>query len=437
VQPRVDARARRLHGLDVPPLPARVFLPSGRAVRLSDEAARRSAAEAKTPRERRGGCMEALAILASEGVLFTDDGAPIDPMCLPVRDAHTLRALLCHAGVQEEEAAELPCENCGTPFRVIPSSLLEIAPFVDGELHDPELDAIFDHDKPHSIPPIRVGSTVARSIRLAPRTVEEALPLWRAVRPEITPAIVTAMGITALGRERRAKVIADALIAAPTASYRAVADLLYEAHSPARLVSVFRCPACGARNDLDVPWLREIPYEVGEARPRRRPFPDLDTFEAMVTAAAERIYRKRGVRNIDLVVDEGVPLCDDGGEPLLGCYTPGGTDEDLGFQRAPEIRIFYRTFESEQRRDRSFDVEAEIEETIDHEITHHLHHLAGFDPLDDEEQSAIADDAIRRIGKREATRRATKDIAAELRGFARTTWPLFALALLATYFTFC
>ncbi len=437
--PPVDAGAFRHHRLDVPRLPARVHLPSGRVARLSSEAARRAAPEARTPDTRPGGCMEALVILEAEGVVTTDEGARMDVRGLSLRDVHVLRALLTHAGVQTEEAAELPCENCGAPFRVVPSSLLEIAPFVDGELDDPELDAPFDHDAAHTIPALRVGTELSRSIRIAERTVEEALPLFRAESSpaRITPAIVVAMGITALGRERRASAIAKALTEAPDEAYQAVADRLYEAHYSARLVAVHRCAGCGARNDLDVPWVREIPYEIGKPRASRRAFPDLDAFEALVASAADRIYRARGVRNIDLLVDDGVPYCDDGGEPLLGCYTPGGTDPTLGMPQAPEIRVFYRTFQSEHRRDRSFDVAAEINETIDHEITHHLHHLAGDDPLDEEEHAAITKEAVRRVGKREAARRAGKGLAEELSGFVRTTWPLFVIAFVATYFTFC
>jgi hypothetical protein len=417
-----------------------VHLPSGLVVRLSDDAARRAREATREGKTRPGGCMKALAILEADGVLTSDDGAHLDVHGMSLRDAHVLRALFAHAGVVDEEPAELPCENCGEVFRIAPSTLLEIAPFVDGELDDPELDAPFQYDKPHLIPPIRVGAEVARSIRIAPRSVEEALPLWRtedARSFRITPALVIAMGITALGRERRASAIADALMKASAAAYQRVADWLYDAHYSARLVAVHRCASCGARNDLDVPWVREFPYEVGEARRSRRPFPDLDTFEAMVRAAADRIFVARGVRNIDLVVHDDVPYCDDGGEPLLGCYTPGGTDADLGVPRAPEIRIFYKTFEAEWRRDRAFDVAAEIDETIDHEITHHLHHLAGDDPLDDEEREAIAKDEIRRVGKREAARRAKKSLAADLGGFLRVSWPLFVIALVSTYMTFC
>lgn len=420
-------------------LPARVHLPSGQIVRLSDPAARKAAA-ALPPSPVPGGVMAALAVLEAPGVASTDEGAPLDIRALPVRDAHTLRALLTHAGVLAEEPDTFTCQNCAAPFAIAPSSLLEIAPFVDGELDDPELDAPFEHQKSHPIPPLRAGASLARTVRIAPRTVEEALPLWRAEADphlRITPAIATAMGITALGAERHARVLAEALMAASPEAFRAVADLLHEAHYPARLVGVHRCAACGARNDLDVPLARDIPREPVNERGPRRPFPDLDAFESMVRAAARDVFRARRVRNIHLFIDADVPFVDDGGEPLLGCYTPGGTDADLPIPRPPEIRIFYRTFEAEYRADERFDVEAEIRETIDHEVTHHLHHLAGHDPLDDEERAAIVEDEARRVGKREIVRRARHSLAQDLRGFFRVAWPLLVVAFAATYLAFC
>jgi hypothetical protein len=408
-------------------------------VRLS-EAAARAASKGDT---REGACMRALAILQAPSVLTTDEGGALDPMTLPVRDAHVLRALLSRAGVVEEEAAEFTCQNCEAPFRVAPSSLLEVGPFVDGELQDPELDGSFDHERSHAIPPVRVGGAVARAVRIAPRTVEQALPLWRAEGQgplRITPAIVTAMGVVALGRERRSRVLADALADASPEAFRAVADLLHAAHYPPRLFAVHRCEACGARNDLDVPLACEIPYEPldeGSRDGRERPgFPDLDAFEAMVREAADRVYRARRVRNVDLFIDAGVPFCDDGGEPLLGCYTPGGADPETGVPRAPELRVFYRTFAEEYRADPSFDLKDEIRETIDHEVTHHLHHLAGSDPLDDEERAEIEKDELRRVGQREAVRRAGKGAASEIAGFLRATWPIWVLLLIGTWLAF-
>lgn len=443
-------------------LPGRVHLPSGTIARLSH----RAACAAAEPRAA-GTCLDHLAVLQAPGVLARDDGSPLDPLSLPLRDAHLLRALLAHAGVVPEPPASYTCENCDAPFDVAPSTLLEIAPFVDGELDDPELDAPFDFDAWYPIPAVRAGASAARRVRLAPRSVEEALPLWRAASApvlRITPALVTAMGVVALGRERRASSIADALAGAPPRAWAAIVDLFHEAHYPPRLLAVYRCAACGARMDLDVPLERELPREdLGEddrapertdddasisapppapgertSRAARRAFPDLSAFEALVRRAADDVYRERRVRNIDLFIDADVPACDDGGEPLLGCYTPGtppGLDVDI--PRSPEIRIFYRTFRAEVRADPSFELEREIRETIDHEVTHHLHYLAGDDPLDDEERAEIDLERARIIGRREVARRAASGFAHDITSFLRTTWPVWVLLAAGSALTWC
>lgn len=443
-------------------LPARVHLPSGRVVRLSDAAARAHAATVLGARAGRGAgerapigaCARDVQILAGPSVLSDARGAPLDPLGLPLPDAHVLRALLAFAGVVPEEPAAYTCENCGAPFEVAPSTLLEIGPFTDGELHDPELDRPFDFGTSHPVPALRVGRALCRSVRFVERTVEEAMPLLRMPGEgvlRITPSVVVAMGIAALGRERRASVLADALAKAPDDAWAAIVDLYHEARYPARLVAVHRCAGCGARNDLDVPLERELeraPLRApGDGEVERgahgstsrgaRAFPDLDAFEARVRAAAERIYAARGVRNIDLFIDAGVPACDDGGEPLLGCYTPGTPADDLGVPRPPEIRIFYRTFQAEARADPTFDVDAEIEETIDHEVTHHLHHLAGSDPLDDEEHEQIERERLRLVGHAEAVRRARRGALAELAGFLRATWPIWVITAVGTALAWC
>lgn len=445
-------------------LPPEVHLPSGAVLRLSDSAARAHAAVVlgapggadAGERAAIGRCAREVQILAGPSVLTDARGAPVDPLGLRLSDAHVLRALLAFAGVVPEEPGAYTCENCGAPFEVAPSSLLEIGPFTDGELDDPELDRPFDLGAWHPIPAMRVGRSVCRRVRFAERTVEEAMPLLRLPDDgvlRITPAVVTAMGIAALGPERRAPVLADALARAPDDAWAEIIDLYHDARYPQRLVAIHRCEGCGARNDLDVPLVRELaraplratPDEGEEdegARPgaaarRRSAFPDLDAFEARVRAAAERIYEERGVRNIDLFIDAGVPACDDGGEPLLGCYTPGTPADELGIARPPEIRIFYRTFRAQAREDPGFDVDAEIVETIDHEVTHHLHHLAGDDPLDDEERAQIERERLRRVGHAEAARRARRSAIRDLGGFARATWPVWVIAAVGSALAWC
>lgn len=412
------------------------MLPSGLVVRLSHDLAARP----HTSTTLTGCCMQAVEILAAPDVLTTDDQKPLDVHRLSVRDAHVLRAFLGYAGIVHEDDVELPCVNCDKPFRVKPSSLFEVGPFVDQELDDPDLDASFNHEQAHPIPRVLVGRERARTIRIAARIVQDVLPLWHAEQAKefhFTPAIVVAMGITALGRERRTRVIAEALMHASPDAYRAIADLIYQAQYSPRLVGAYKCAACGARNDVDVLPIREIPYDMTESRTRgKRVFPDIGAFDKLVREAGKRIYRQRGVRNIDLIVDDGVPACDDGGEPLLGCYTPGHADDLIGEPSGPEIRIFYRTFQAAFRDEPSFDVRAEIDETIAHEVTHHLHYLSGDDPLDDEERDAIVEEHVRRVGKRESARRASKQLVDDVTGFFRTAWPLLVVAFLATWLGF-
>jgi hypothetical protein len=412
--------------------------------------AERTAGEAA---DRPAGCMAHYQVLRAEGVLVEDDGRPVDFDDLPLRDAHALRALLAYAGIVPEEPGGFTCANCDAPFEVAPSPLLEVGPFVDGELDDPELDAPFDFDRTHEIAPLRVARGTARNLRLAPRTVGEALPLWRAAEApslRLTPAVVIAMGVVAMGRERRSSAIAEALARAPEDAWQDVVALFNEAHYPARLVALHRCAECGSRNDLDVPLERELPLEasplrdVGPEGPPSRggragedTFPDLDAFEARVRGIAERVYGDRGIKNVGLFIDAGVAACDDGGEPLLGSYTPGALEGELTIPEPPEIRLYYRTFAAMHAEDGPYDLDEEIRETIDHEVTHHLNHMSGSDPLDDEELAEIGRETARRVGKSEGMRRAGRGALADLAGFWRATWPVWLIALAGTLLALC
>ncbi|MEZ4294157.1 MAG: metallopeptidase family protein [Polyangiaceae bacterium] len=475
-------------------LPRLLHLPSGTRASLSEAAARRALSAEEHALE--GPFAAALALLSAPGVLESEEGDPLDVYTLPLRDVHTLRAFLARAGHVPEEEADFTCENCGHPFHAAPSAHLAPGPFLDGELDDPELDAPFPFGEPQPIPRIllpaarptparapsaagrqaparalpasgrpaparalpglrrrarnaRITPRVADTVTFAERTAADAGPLFRwadaslsgrVADLRITPAIVTAMGIVALGAERRASVLAEALAAAPAAAWARVVELWNDAAYPRRLFGLIRCERCGARNDLDVPLARELdreppprgsPRAVAKGRP---PFPAIDAFEAMVSAHAEQVYSKRGVRNIDLFIDTGVPHTDEGGEPLLGSYLPGGVDEITEVPRPPEVRIYYRTFESEYAADPTFDVESEIHETLDHEIEHHLHYLTGVDPLDAEERAAIASEERRRIGARESARRELREATHTATGFLRA-WPLWIALLIAALLT--
>lgn len=164
-----------------------------------------------------------------------------------------------------------------------------------------------------------------------------------------------------------------------------------------------------------------------QLQPTERPgFPTLEEFERIAERARQRVYRRSAVRNVALTVETGVPDVDEGGQPLLGSYTPPGEDPT---QHPPEIRLYYRAFQTEFRLDSGFDVAAEIHETIAHEVEHHLYFLAGDDPMDAEERLAIAQERAEIVGKQELLRRGVRDAWAELRGFVRVALPLLLLLL--------
>jgi len=423
-------------------LPNEMTLPSGRRVHLSDSSAR---AAARASERRRDSLALAVLILDAPGVLTDTRGGRLSPGSLSMDDAQVLRVFLIRARILRERARDYVCENCDAAFRVAPTSAWEAAPFVDSELDDPELDEALDYERDHEISGVRVGRQVARTVRLSPRTVEEAEPFWRAASSRrlealpdgLTPSLVTAMGLAALGNERRMSKILPALTSASEEAWADVVDIVNDAHYSPRLVAPHRCARCGARNFLDVPAAREL-LRIGRPRGfRTSRFMPLDRFEEIVRQSARKVYRRRGVKNIPLWIDDGVPLCDDAGEPLLGCYTPPGTDQLISSREEPEIRIFYRSFQTEFRGAPEREVEREIHETIDHEVTHHLHFLSGVDPLDDAEQDEIFQENRRMIGRAETSRRAVRGAIGNVLGFLRAAWPLLLLGLVLSVFAYC
>jgi hypothetical protein len=101
--------------------------------------------------------------------------------------------------------------------------------------------------------------------------------------------------------------------------------------------------------------------------------------------------------------------------------------------RPTAIRLFYRTFRAVHRDEGPYDLDAEIRETIEHEVDHQTAHLAGHDPVDDEERALIERERERLVGRRELSRRARAGFAASFADFLRRTWPLWVLALAATW----
>ena len=423
-----------------PKLPGRLTLPSGVVVQLrrgpiEDEAPVSAAADAPL-------FEEVLSALDEGRVLVTEDGVRVDPRNLLLRDFHVLRAVLSRSRIIDEDEIERPCRNCGEPIVARPCATLEIGPFVDGELADPELDLTLPFGEPIEVAQLPLGRVrTAKSVTFEDRTVAEAMPLLRAVGrgdSTIDARIVRALGIVALDSERDQQRIAAALTSCDDAAFATVADAFLASHYVARLTAVVFCKGCGARNDLDAPDQRELVTDLDEAPPRQRAdgamFPELATFVACANAIARPLLAVAPADQVRLVVEDGVPAVDDGGVPLLGAYDPPHEDE-ARVQRGPVVTLYYRTFRASWDEDGPYDWEDELTETIEHELSHHVYFLRGDDPMDDEEREEIRDEAVRIVGRRETGRRELRGFGASLREFVVRTWPIWVIAGLALAIT--
>lgn len=422
----------------MPGLPARLTLPSGKVVALGLVRAR------KEPRRHRDGeplFAEVLATL-DEDVRVEHDGKVLDARELPLTDFHVLRAVLVRGGLLEEEEVAVRCRNCDEELRVLPCAALEIGPWVDGELGDEELDATLPFGEPHPIAPLPLGKVrVAKTVTLAPRRVREVLPLWRALARDpldVDAAFSEAMGVVALGPEKVPARIAEALATCDDRAFTSVTDVFLASHYPVRLGAAAFCDACGARNDVDAPYERELvpgatPLRAGvdEEAPGGEGFPDLDAFAARARAIATPMLDEVEGQEVELVVEGGTPAVDDGGEPLLGSYVPPHAGDMTTPSRAPTVTVYHRTFRAMWDEEGPYDWEDELHETIEHELEHHDYWLRGDDPMDDEERAEIRDEGLRLVGRREANRRALGGFGESVTDFARRAWPLFVLLALA------
>ena len=91
------------------------------------------------------------------------------------------------------------------------------------------------------------------------------------------------------------------------------------------------------------------------------------------------------------------------------------------------MTVYYQTFRRMWEEDGPYDLEAELHETIDHELEHHLHHLAGHDPLDEEERAEARGEIRKLYGDRRLARLAVREAAGDLGTFVRMTWPFLLL----------
>ena len=420
-------------------LPSSLTLPSGRRLDLH------VTGEAKEPRSAEKGAplfSEVLDLLEGGIVRIEADAAALDAHDLALGDFHVLRALLVKAGFVAEEEVTITCRNCGADLAVNPCAALETAPWIDGELGDPELDATLPFGDPITIHVIALGKVRnATTVTFAARTVRESLPLFAAVARdpfEVTADVVTSMGIEALGPETSPKRIAEALAECDDLPFDAVTRAYLDGIYPLRLGAIAFCKKCKARNDVDAPYEREFPSappEDGDADGvdvAHSRLPDAGDFADLAHEIAEPLVAEIPGEKVDLVVDDRTAAVDDGGEPLLGAYEPPIRGEDPRMPtRPPTVTIYYRTFAKIEKEEGPYDWEDELRETIEHEIEHHVYWLRGDDPMDAAERNEIDREALRVIGKREAARRTAKSFGQSVKEFFVRAWPLVLIAFLA------
>jgi hypothetical protein len=411
--------------------PKRVHLPSGLAVVVEVRGT-------PAPPERAKGAplfSELAELVASGDVKLLRGTEPVDLRSLELRDYHALRAIATRLGWLAEDAVEIACRNCGEVFAHPSCAALELGPFVDGELDDPELDRTLDLSVAHPVPPITLaGGATACEVKLRSVTLAEAAPLHRALRRRrlvITDRVVRALGIEALGPVRDARRIADALARCPADAWEAIGDLFLLAHYPRRLLSVALCPKCGARNDVDAPYEREFEPSRFTEQSNAEVFPDIEAFDVRARTTFEQIAGTLAAQ-VTLVVDDGVPACDDGGEPLMGVYVPPGGDASAPVG-AGQITLYYRTFLAMWEEDGPYDWKAEVDETIDHELEHHDGWRVGHDPMDDEERAEIAHEHARLVGRKTAVRASVGAFGADIGGFIARTWPIWLIVAGVTF----
>jgi hypothetical protein len=381
---------------------------------------------------------------------FTDEAGPLRAEALALSDFHTLRALARAWRILDEASVELRCRNCAQEFAVKPASGLELGPYVDGELDDPELDARFAFDVAHTLqgPRQLAGPDRSWRVRLAPRSLAEARALHDALGDDAPLDVEAgrALGLDELDGTTDPRALAERLESDPEL-FDAVALLFEEAHYPPRLTVRHRCPECQMAELVPVPSEREFTTSTpGEPpggdereaapvneRPSDEPAPlaafvSVEEFEDRVRRLAPEAYARAGLRNIDLTVVEGPADVDEAGEPLLGSYQP--PDPDALPPQPPEVRLYYRTFAAAWDDGDLADLtelDAEITETLRHELEHHLGFLSGEDAVADEEALAIEREHVGRVGRGEANRRALTALVLDFAAFLRGTWVIWLI----------
>jgi rubrerythrin len=399
-------------------------LPSGRVVRVRRNVA--GDAEALDDDEVDGRVLfEGRALRALRGERLAIEGVgEAELMAMPLRDYHALRDLAGRVGAIEEEEETYTCRNCDAPMEIDPreAPVDELLRRYEGDTTAEEVGQ--DLGRTVRLPHRRRG----KMVRMASVTVKDALPLWAVLgRDEpfaVTPEIVRALGVRTIGGEKDPRILARVLDRVDDAIWERVEEGFLRVQYSDRAFVPYTCEKCGALHELERPAVREVlgmGREVPDAA-AGKPFPSAEEFESMVERIAPEVYAGRGVQGIAIRVEPGVAAVDDGGEPLLGSYQPS-ENEFL-------IEVYYRTFAKMHAEEGAYDLEAEIRETIDHEVEHHLHHLRGYDPLDEQERRELRDDLVKTYGAPTVRRIVAEGMIAELGRFARFAWPFLLVLLL-------
>ena len=84
------------------------------------------------------------------------------------------------------------------------------------------------------------------------------------------------------------------------------------------------------------------------------------------------------------------------------------------------------TFGAIWTEDGPYDWEAELDETIAHELEHHEGWRVGHDPMDEEEQREIAAEHALTAGHKTVARAAARAFAADVAEFLARTWIVWA-----------
>ncbi len=374
-------------------------------------------------------------LFTSGDVVIQDEkGNAVDVDTLALGDFHALRAIAVRLGWLHEKPIEIACINCEQPFEVSAGAGFAMGPFEERALRDAELDATLPFGAPHPVG--SMGDAV-----FAPVTLGQARVLHAALARSslhINGAFVSAMGLVELSGERAPERIAAKLRACSDRDFHAITRLFLMSHYPPRLFAMVRCPECGARNDVDVPYERE--FDAGDESPdsgsargsnAKEKFVSFDDFAARAEKLYAALVPEEARRELTFLVEGGVPDCDEGGDPLLGSYLPPHPGDDTNPTRQGEITVFYRSFRAMWEAEEDADWEEELAETIEHELEHHLGFLRGHDPKDEEERGEIDAEAMRIHGKRALARGDLARFGGDVLDFWRRTWLFWILALIA------